>query len=1028
MKGLFLLVFGMMLFCRAEAQEQYFANQMYVQWKGAQYASTSRIPDAAFERELIQMLGVEVDSVRCTFFFSQSENLRRIWRVYLRHDSDRTLALQQLQRQSDLVEYAEPVPELRRFDTPNDLGPNTTVAGGQWYLYRIRAQQAWDIQTGSAVVRVAVVDDAVQTLHPELTGICLPGYDAAQNDFDVEPPTAGHDHGTHIAGLIGANTNNGLGMASLGRGIRILPVKITFDSNPDAVAAGYEGLAWAAGQNVNVINLSWGSPDYSQTGLQVTQNAINANIVLVAAAGNANNSVANYPAAYPGVMSVAATTSTDVRSGFSTYGTWVDVSAPGSSIWSLAPGDGYQVKNGSSFAAPLVAGLAALLKSANQSLTIAEIESCITTSSDQIDALNPDFVGLLGAGRINAQQALLCLTNQNLAFNVALEECTQPGVSVCNNWVFPELRVRNSGLQALNFFRIRYILDSQPPKFYDFSGSLEPGASVLLELDSLFAAPGEHLLRFSLVDALNDGQADGYTADNVLTHAFRVQHPLGLSLPFSENFESTLFTTRDWTVQNGGGSFTWEIAPGESPGIGDWSARVPYYLNDAVGSRDFLMTPSLNFSGYSSINLSYQFAYQPRFNGLSDTLIVSISTDCGENWERLETRFDNSSPSLSTTAPFAQFFLADAAGQWCGAGGSVPACANINLNAFVGLTGVLIRFEGVSSNGNNIYIDNINISGTPSNEAPQASFQLGNSQPVCVGAQVSFIQTSLNEPISYSWVFTGGSPSTSNAAAPVITYSQAGIYPIQLIVTNANGSDTLELPNAVSVEAIPEVVITASQDTTCLGTSVSLQANGASSYIWNPNSTLSSTLGATVSATPQNTTTYTVNGYSSAGCTASASQVIAVVSNPLAPSIMQSGFDLTASSGASYQWFIDGVLQDTLSTQTITPSQNGNYNVRVFDVYGCSSVSTVFPVNWVFIESLKFQDILLIYPQPTNDLIHFKSNAVYDFSLLDIRGRLILQGKTDAPVSLQHLPSGVYFLRLLSEEADKNHHFNVLKQ
>lgn len=1027
MKKLFLLLLGVMMFFRMEAQERYFSNQLYVQWKDAEYASTSRIPDAAHQRQLTQMLGVEVDSVRCTFFFSKTENLRRIWRVYLRHQADRPQALQQLQKHTDRIAYAEPVPELRRFDTPNDLGPNTAVAGGQWYLYKVRAQQAWDIQTGSAVVRVAVVDDAVQTMHPELTGICLPGYDAAQNDFDVEPPTAGHDHGTHIAGLIGANTNNGLGMASLARGIRILPVKITFDSNPDAVAAGYEGLAWAAGQNVNVINLSWGSPDYSQTGLQVTQDAVNANIVLVAAAGNANNSVANYPAAYPGVMSVAATTSTDVRSGFSTFGTWVDVSAPGSSIWSLAPGDGYQVKNGSSFAAPLVAGLAALLKSANQSLTIAEIESCITSSVDQIDALNPDYAGLLGSGRINAQQALLCLTNQNLAYNLALEECVQPGISVCNNWINPELRVRNLGSQILSFFRIRYILDNQPPRFFDFAGGLEPGSSIVLQLDSLFAAPGEHLLRFSLVDELNDGQADGYTADNVLTQTFRLQHPLGLSLPFTENFESTVFTTRDWTVQNGGGDFTWEIAPGESPGIGDWSARLPYYLNDGgVGSRDFIMTPSLNFSGYSTINLSYQFAYQPRFSGLSDTLIVSISTDCGQNWERLETRFDNSSPSLSTTVPFGQFFLADASGQWCGAGGTVPACANLNLNAFAGLTGVLIRFEGVSSNGNNIYIDNINISGTPSSEAPQASFVLGNTQPVCAGAQVGFIQTSLNQPISYSWVFTGGSPSTSTAAAPVITYAQAGVYPVQLIVSNANGSDTLDVPNAVNVEAIPVVSITASQDTTCLGTSVNLQASGASSYIWNPNSTLSSTLGATVTASPQNTTTYTVNGYSSAGCAASASQVIAVVSNPPAPSIAQNGFDLTASSGAEYQWFIDGVLQENLSTQTITPIQNGNYNVRVFDVYGCSSVSAVFPVNWVFVESLNTQEIL-IYPQPTSDWIHFKADAVFDFSLLDVRGRLILQGRTDVPSSLQDLPSGVYLLRLQDEKGGQNRHFKILK-
>lgn len=1003
-----LVAFGL----QSKAQDYSLQNQLYVQWNDARYASTTRIPDPIQLEDLKSKLGVPVDSVRCSFYFSKSAALRRIWRVYLSNPVQRQTALSKLNRESSLFAYAEPVPAMRRFDIPNDLGLNNTNAGGQWYLYKVRATEAWDLQTGSATVRVAVVDDAVQTTHEELTGICLPGYDAADGDFDVEPPTESHDHGTHIAGLIGANTNNGLGMASMGRGIRILPVKITFDTNADLVVAGYEGIAWAVEQDVQVINMSWGAPEYSQTGLLVTQDAVANDIVMVAAAGNANNSIANYPAAYPGILSVASTNTADVRSGFSSFGSWVDISAPGSSIWSLAPGNGYQLKSGTSFAAPLVSGLAALMKSGNPELSNTEIESCIESSADLIDAQNLDVFGQMGSGRLNAYQALLCVSNTMSDYNLSLLEVMRPNRFQCDSWIEPSLKLKNSGTEVITSFTIRYIVGAQMPRFYVFSGELLPGDTLELSMDSVFVAPGNHLLRFSLIENLNAIHPDSYQPDNVLNHYFRVQHPVGLGLPFSENFESTFFNTSNWVVSNTLGDFSWEIAPGESPAIGNWSARLPYYVDDnGEGSRDFLYSPSLDFSGYSSVTLSYHYAYQPRFTGLSDTLIVSASTDCGLSWERLEVRFDGSQPNLSTAAPLAQFFEAISTDVWCNPTGQSATCASVNLSDYAGLSGVLLRFEGYSSKGNNIYIDNINVSGVLGSSLPIASFAIGAEVPVCTNQSVTFVQTSLNQPTSYSWSFQGGVPLSSSAAAPVVSYPNPGVFPVQLIVSNANGIDTLIVSNGVEVIANPTVEILSDRDTICSGETIELSASGASTYLWNPISTLSTTFGQTVIATPQSTTVFIVNGYTETGCSSIANKTITVVPPPATPQITESDFTLVSSPGTSYEWYVNGELQPDLSTQSVTPTINGNYNVKVFDAFGCSSVSPMYAVNWVFMEASESMEIV-VFPQPTQDYFVIKTNQTLDYQLFDLQGRIVSVGQSDSPVSMKDCSSGVYLLKL----------------
>lgn len=330
------------------------------------------------------------------------------------------------------IEYAEKIPIARNNFSPNDAHSN------QWALTKIKAFEAWDITKGDIEVKIGIVDDAVRTTHQDIrdnlwvnpgeianNGIDddgngyiddINGYDVADNDNDPSPPTNAFNgdfsHGTHVAGIAAAATDNAVGVSGLGFKCRIVAVKTKASaSGGSSLTAPYDGVAYAIAAKVDVINMSWGSPFPSQTGQALMDAAYNAGIVLVAAAGNDNSSNLYYPAAYDHVISVSATDQSDKKASFSNYGTWVDVSAPGVGIYSsMSLGDaGYGDLSGTSMAAPYVAGLAGLMRSLVPGMSPDEVEDCIENTSEFIDNVNPGYAGELGAGRIDAEAALKCL-------------------------------------------------------------------------------------------------------------------------------------------------------------------------------------------------------------------------------------------------------------------------------------------------------------------------------------------------------------------------------------------------------------------------------------------------------------------------------------------------------------------------------------------------------------------------------------------------------------------------------------------
>jgi thermitase len=277
--------------------------------------------------------------------------------------------------------------------------PNDPSYASQYHLTKIQANLAWDIHTGGSNATIAIVDTGVDIQHPDLSGKIVAGYDYVNNDTNADDDQG---HGTHCAGIATASSNNGINGAGVSWGAKIMPVKVLNSAGSGTTSAIINGVNFAKNNGAHVISMSLGGGAYTQAFQDAITSAWNAGVVVVAAAGNNGNTVVQYPANYANVISVASTTSTDAKSSFSTYGTWVDVAAPGSSIYSTANGGGMTTMSGTSMATPVVAGLAGLLRTKNTTASAAAIRDRIFTTSDAISGTGSYWY----YGRVNAYRAV----------------------------------------------------------------------------------------------------------------------------------------------------------------------------------------------------------------------------------------------------------------------------------------------------------------------------------------------------------------------------------------------------------------------------------------------------------------------------------------------------------------------------------------------------------------------------------------------------------------------------------------------
>lgn len=426
-------------------------NQADIQLSSGKALQKGQSTSSQSEKWASLMEQYQVTDVEKAFTLSDS-SLQNIYLLHTEDTASVSALIHELEK-LDFVEYAERKPLYHENYIPGDFHNQ------QWNLSAINAEQAWDLEQGHDTIKIAIVDDAVQTDHNDLQGNIwtnpgeiagngidddgngyiddINGYDVADNNNNPSPPgwatNNQFSHGTHCAGIASAHTDNNTGIAALGFETRIIPVKAkASDNRKGGLGYTFEGMQYAIATGSDIISMSWGGHSYSQTYQLLMDVAHERGIILIAAAGNQDMNSPYYPAAYNHVIAVGATDQNDEKASFSNYGSYIDVMAPGVDIYSTVAGgpDAYDLKSGTSMACPLVAGLASLMLSYNPSLTPVKFESCLKSTSDNIDNSNPDFIGELGAGRINAYQAILCLQEAPLVDFIASDTIICPGDNI----------------------------------------------------------------------------------------------------------------------------------------------------------------------------------------------------------------------------------------------------------------------------------------------------------------------------------------------------------------------------------------------------------------------------------------------------------------------------------------------------------------------------------------------------------------------------------------------------------------------
>ena len=253
----------------------------------------------------------------------------------------------------------------------------------QWGVQKIRAPEMWSYTTGSEEVVVAVVDTGVDDSQPDLEGRVTAGYDFLNEDSD---PADDNGHGTAVASLIAA-AGDDTGIAGMCWACHVMPLKALDEDGIGHVSDAAEAIVYAVDHGADIINLSLGAW-FSSAALSAAVSHANDNgVLVVASSGNFGTTEPTYPAAEPGVLAVAATTASDELESFSTYGSWVELAAPGCNVAAVATGTGEGATMefcGTSFAAPLVAGAAALMRSAPAQPDADEIAAALTATAVDI--------------------------------------------------------------------------------------------------------------------------------------------------------------------------------------------------------------------------------------------------------------------------------------------------------------------------------------------------------------------------------------------------------------------------------------------------------------------------------------------------------------------------------------------------------------------------------------------------------------------------------------------------------------------
>lgn len=323
------------------------------------------------------------------------------------------------------VQYAQP----NYLYTFESVSVNDTYVGYQWHLETMGVFDAWTTTLGSSNVIVAVLDTGVDLNHPDLVGRFVNPTDVVDNDSAQDDD----GHGTHVAGIISAVTNNSKGVAGIAPGAKLMPVDVFGHYNTGSgtvfgalTSEVIEGIDYAVSKDADVINISLGGSDYDSAFEDAIDNAVSKGVVVVSAAGNKGQNGTHYPSDYDSCISVIATDWNDAKASYSNYGEDKDICAPGgdtntdqnsdSFIFSTSydpstQTSGYAWMDGTSMASPMVAGVVALMLSANPNLKVSQVKDILYNTAVDLGAPGRDDDS--GYGRVNAAAAVAAAAKKN---------------------------------------------------------------------------------------------------------------------------------------------------------------------------------------------------------------------------------------------------------------------------------------------------------------------------------------------------------------------------------------------------------------------------------------------------------------------------------------------------------------------------------------------------------------------------------------------------------------------------------------